>query len=265
MTPNELVALGDENFAVHAAWLAGRTSSMLVSRVADVLFIDSRFPSDTFNIVCCLQSSTSSPDTSIEYVCAYFAGVGRPFSWWVSSTGFPSSLHQQLCDQGLVAAELELAMMLNLESFEAPGDHPELRIERVANGEQLKAFASVIAANWDPSDINVLSYYRDVAEAVFHANCPVRLFVGYVGATPVATAEVTTSGGVAGVYSVATLKEYRRHGFATAIVAQALSSVKVEGFELAFLQSSKIVASVYARLGFEAYGVVTEYKPKTLQ
>jgi ribosomal protein S18 acetylase RimI-like enzyme len=111
----------------------------------------------------------------------------------------------------------------------------------------------------------VLCYYRNVAEAALYAECPIRLFIGYESAKPVATAEVTFGCGAAGIYSVATLEDYRRRGFATAIVSHALSAAKHEGLGLAFLQSSERNAGIYERLGFETYGLITEYKPRTLR
>jgi predicted acetyltransferase len=97
---------------------------------------------------------------------------------------------------------------------------------------------------------------------VLRPDSPLRLYVGYLGARPVAAAEVCIAGGVAGVYSVCTLESERRRGFGTALTARPLLDARDEGVPMAILQASAQGQPVYRRLGFRPVGQYVEYKPR---
>jgi predicted acetyltransferase len=88
-----------------------------------------------------------------------------------------------------------------------------------------------------------------------------RLYVGYLGADPVATAELAIGGGVVGLYGVSTRAAHRRCGYGTALTAYSLREGRAAGFRTAILQAVPDVVGVYCRPGFEAFGEFVEYKP----
>jgi ribosomal protein S18 acetylase RimI-like enzyme len=126
----------------------------------------------------------------------------------------------------------------------------------------VQAFAEVNAANWTPPDSQVLRFYDLAADALCTAGAPLRLYVGYLDGQPVATAEVTAGGGVVGVYNVATRAAWRRRGIAGALLRVALRGARSAGARTAVLQAAPDGVGVYERLGFQAFGRVTEYKPQ---
>jgi predicted GNAT family acetyltransferase len=66
----------------------------------------------------------------------------------------------------------------------------------------------------------------------------------------VATANSFRDGGVLGIYSVSTLPETRRRGYATALTARAVHDAP----ELdAVLQPSQMAERLYRRIGFEPF------------
>ena len=71
----------DENFVVHATWVAARTEGM-TSRVAPHLVIaDSGLPCDTFNFICRARLDPGSAPEIAASALAYFEERRRPFSW----------------------------------------------------------------------------------------------------------------------------------------------------------------------------------------
>jgi predicted acetyltransferase len=88
-----------------------------------------------------------------------------------------------------------------------------------------------------------------------------RLYVGYLGADPVATAELAIGGAVVGLYGVSTRAAHRRCGYGTALTAYSLREGRAAGFRTAILQAVPDGVGVYRRLGFEAFGEFVEYKP----
>jgi hypothetical protein len=86
---------------------------------------------------------------------------------------------------------------------------PGLRIARVESEPELRAFARVLAANWTPPDPQVIRFYELAASALLWDSAPLWLYVGYLGEVPVATADLTLGGGLAGLYNISTLAAHR--------------------------------------------------------
>ena len=197
----------------------------------------------------------------IRRVVDYFRGVARPFSWWRGPGDGPAELDRALLDAGFVAAESEVAMAADLRRLAdadlAPGG---LRIERARTTAAILDFARINAANWDPPDPHVLRFYQLAAPLLRLADAPIRLYVGYAGDEPVATAELAMSDGAVGLYGISTLAAHRRRGYGTALTLRPLLDAREEGHTLAVLQASEEGHGVYARIGFEETGRYTEYQ-----
>ena len=75
--------------------------------------------------------------------------------------------------------------------------------------------------------------------------------VGYLDGSPVTCAATMEHAGVLGVYSVATLKEYRRNGYAEAVVRHAVSEYRKRGSSgRLVLQSTPEGRRLYRAMGF---------------
>ncbi len=86
------------------------------------------------------------------------------------------------------------------------------------------------------------------------------LYVGYLDGEPVATAELTVSGGVAGLYNISTLEVHRHKGIGSALTLRPRLDAMVKGFKMGILQAAADGLGVYTRLGFRAAGRFTEYQ-----
>jgi ribosomal protein S18 acetylase RimI-like enzyme len=76
-------------------------------------------------------------------------------------------------------------------------------------------------------------------------------FVGYVKGLPVCTAATVVSDNVVGLYSVATLPNQRRRGYAEATMRQALNLARVTtGIEATVLQSTEEGFPLYQQMGY---------------
>lgn len=80
-----------------------------------------------------------------------------------------------------------------------------------------------------------------------------RMYVGYLGETPVGTALLFLGADVAGLYSVATVPEARRRGIGQAMTLQPLLDVRAMGYQIGTLNASEMGFGIYARLGFQEY------------
>lgn len=83
-----------------------------------------------------------------------------------------------------------------------------------------------------------------------------RFFAVQVDGRPVAAAQLNSDGRIAEVDDVATLPEFRRRGYASAVVLRAVEEAFAAGHDLVFLvaEDEDWPKELYARLGFEAVG-----------
>lgn len=260
--PKNLADAADMNFVTHAGWLQGRLQGMRVLEQGDLMVVDSGLPCDTFNFVCRARLSPSEAQDRARDAVDYFRRAGRPFSWWVGPADRPGGLGDVLVGVGLLRAETERAMAADLAELQ-PGEFapPAWRVRRVSSESELRTFAELSAAHWTPPDPQVLRFYELGTAALLTSHCPLWLYVGYLDEVPVATGELTAGGGVVGLYNISTAAAYRRRGCGTALTQTLLLEARARGHRTAVLQAASAGVSIYERLGFRAFGDITEYKP----
>jgi ribosomal protein S18 acetylase RimI-like enzyme len=256
LSPAALADAADDNLVVHATWAPRQTPGMRVVVEASLVLVDSGLPCDTFNCAFRARLDAVRVRQAIQAALAFFESAGRPFAWWVGPGDQPADLGAYLIAAGLALAESELAMAVDLGVLALPGPTPEgLVIRRVDSQAALADFASIVAA---PADRR---FYELAAPALLDPNSPQWLYVGYLGDRPVATAEATVAGGVAGLYNIVTDADYRRRGIGTALTLQPLLDARAIGFKTAVLQAAAAGVSIYTRSGFRSFGAIAEYKP----
>jgi hypothetical protein len=252
----------DANLVVKATFVQGRTAGMRAMVSEALVWGDCGLPCDTFNQVCQARLMATTASERVRAVVGHYAAVGEPFAWWHSPWDQPSDLKSRLLDAGLQAAETELAMAADLHRLRPGGPPPDgLHIHRVRTAAGLRDFATIVAANWSPPDAWVLRFYELAAPVLLADESPFSFYVGYLDGIPVATSELVFGGAVAGLYSVCTLQAYRRRGFGAALATRPMLDAHAQGCDTAILQASAGGAGIYARLGFSAFGEITEYKP----
>jgi ribosomal protein S18 acetylase RimI-like enzyme len=255
----------DENLVAHSTAATRHIPGARVVLTPDIVLVDSGLPCDTFNIICRARFSTAAARKGIAGALAFFAVTGHPFSWWLAPGYAPDTLPALLEEAGLVAAESELAMAMDLSALQPPPPPPGLEIRRVRSQEDLMAFATVTAGNWVPPDANVPRYYAQARPAFLDTASPQRLYLGLLDGQPVATAELTVSEGAVGLYNISTLSAYRGRRIGTAMTAFPLTEARSAGHRTAILQAAPDGVRLYARLGFTRVGEVTEFKPGALR
>jgi GNAT superfamily N-acetyltransferase len=126
-----------------------------------------------------------------------------------------------------------------------PAVPPELRIVEAVDAATVAAFEGVFI---DGYPIPALQPVR--AGSLYDARVVggrLRLWVGYLGDQPMATAVALVDGAVNGIFSVVTLPEARGRGYGTALTAHAIASCPSLP---AVLGASALGYGLYTRLGF---------------
>lgn len=250
----------EENLADHMTYLARRLPGATVRDEPGLLLVDSGLPTNTFNVVCRTRLQPRDADARIAAAVAHFRAKSLPFSWWVGPGALPEDLEARLTAHGLACAEEETGMAADLSRLPALTLPSGLTLRRASTEGELADFARVVARNWEPMDPSVLDFYARTASAALAPDSPVRFYVGYLDGEPVAASECFRAHGVAGLYSVATVKAARRRGFGAALTLAPLLDAREEGYQTATLQASAEGQGVYARLGFEPRGTFREYQ-----
>ena len=89
----------------------------------------------------------------------------------------------------------------------------------------------------------------------------IELILGAIDGEPVACGTLCITTGVAGVYSVGVLEEFRRRGFGQAMTKAVLTRGRKAGCRIGALQSSKAGYPLYQRLGFETVDTYHHFDP----
>lgn len=263
MTDERLRLAADDNLAAHAMLPCRVLPRAWVITDPALTLVDSGIPCDTFNIVCRARLDVANAARRITHALDLYQETGHPFSWWLGPGATPAELPELLGRAGLVAAESELAMALDLARLPAasPAGPDGLRVTRVRTAEDLATFAALSAANWDPPDQSVTRFYRDTSTAFLDPASPQWLYLGWLDGAAVATAEVTVGGGVAGLYNIGTRPQYRGRRIGSVMTWAPLREAREAGLDTAILQASEMGQGLYARLGFRPFGTITEFKP----
>jgi ribosomal protein S18 acetylase RimI-like enzyme len=260
----DVVRAADDNFAAHATLGFDTLPGATVRIEEDLTLVDSGLSCDAFNIVCRARLPFERAAARARESAAHFAAAGRPYSWWVGPADTPAELPELLRRAGLSEASSERLLMLDLDPDLALVSQepaiPDLEIRPVASRAELDGYAAVTesATGEDP---DVARFFDLAASSLLRSDSPRRLFVGYLGATPIATAELIAAGGVAGLYNVATEPAHRRKGIGSALTVHALAAARAAGETLAILQAAPARERLYARLGFRPIGTILEFKP----
>lgn len=262
--PADVGDRADAPFVTHVTWVPWRTEGMSARITPELVLSDSGLRCDTFNFICRARLAPESARSVAAEALAYFARVERPFSWWVGPADRPGDLGTILEGLGLVPAETELAMAVRLDtvSGSAP-EAPGLEVRRVRTAGELDALARLSAANWTPPDPDVLTFYRRAAAVLLDPACPQWFYLGYLDGEPVATAEAAVQGGTVALFGIATLPPFRNRGIGSRMTWQPLRDAHAAGCDLGVLQAAEAGVGLYRRLGFEAFGEIAEYQPRT--
>jgi len=136
---------------------------------------------------------------------------------------------------------------------------PGLVIERVNDPVEQRIFLDVMQAGFDMPDSVRRELHRSASIMGYAPNAPWVRFLGRVDGRAVGSSGLMHFGGVAGIYNVATVPEYRRRGIAAAMTAAAMEHGRLLGYGLSALGTSEMGRGVYEGLGFREACVLRPY------
>jgi GNAT superfamily N-acetyltransferase len=209
------------------------------------------------NTVASARFDPETADRRIAEIIAAYDALPSPFLWWRAPFHTPGDLGARLERAHAYAIGDSPAMAMDLGTLGSP---PEVtgrfEIRGVTDADGIRAYMSVIGAEPPPDGAPPIfppekaSRMVDlVTPRLADEPAPLRV-LGLLDGRPVATARLSLAGGAAGLYSVATVREARGHGYGGAVSHACLATGYDLGYRVATLQSSEMGFGIYRRLGF---------------
>ena len=177
--------------------------------------------------------------------------LGLPAGVFMPARGFPASA---LAARRLGITEVEPSEMMLLDSVQgvtaAPEDVPGFAIEPARSASELDQALTVAARGFGVPDSALAALYAPS----LCAGGQLTTYVGRLSGTAVSTGAGLFHDDLVGVYNVATPPEYRRRGYAVAIVRRIVTDGFIAGARAAYLLASQDGLGVYRRVGFRPAG-----------
>ncbi|HEY5118019.1 MAG TPA: GNAT family N-acetyltransferase [Anaerolineales bacterium] len=183
-----------------------------------------------------------------------------PRSWRTGPSTRPENLEEHLIREGF-AKKWETAGM-GMELSDSPSNvetPPWLEIENVSNDLALREWAWVVTLGLFNHPESEADHFYELMHST--KGCGrLEFFLGRYEGRPAASSASFLSDGVAGIYFVATLPEFRRKGLGRSITLAPLRKAREAGARGAILQASALGEPLYRRLGFQRYSTMGQYR-----
>jgi GNAT superfamily N-acetyltransferase len=192
-------------------------------------------------------------------------GVAQ-FVWRTWPSVQPTNLGERLLAHGFTTRPQAPSMVADLRQLPAAWPTPAgITIARVEDSASLTDWAGVVRSVYDMSEAFAAFLMRAFAAHVGNSTAAARHYLAWVDGQAVACATLFLGAGVAGIYRVATLAQWRGRGIGGAVVLAALHEARAAGYRFATLRSSEIAHHLYQQLGFGDQFSAASYLSPLLQ
>lgn len=191
------------------------------------------------------NKETPSAQT-IDNAIDFFQTRKLPFIWWTPS----KNLEKKGFQFGGILTGIALEITGAIISDETIPSH--LRIKTISTKEDLKVFSTIAGLGMNPATIE---QFQTLNAAGMKYREQVH-FLALLDGIPVGTATLSTSHSSAGIWSLATLPEYRKRGVGTALVSAAMAEAKKLEYNqvMAILMPKGMAWGIFTKLGFKECG-----------
>ena len=254
MNPEQILALYDEQERKNSEHPCYRRE------VADgVVRSVSKFPQRS-NYVIYSQLTEKTADAAIQAQIDYFAANGsRRFEWKLYAHDTPADLGQRLSAHGLVAAEEEALLVMDLHNcpdlFLQPVTADVRRVHTRAEFEQI---AQIQAGVWG-GDYGWMAGWLE--ENLSQQPDFWSIYIAYVNNEPACAAWVSFPQGsqFAGLWAGSTLEKFREMGLYTAVVATRAQAAIKRGYRFLMVDASDMSRPILEKRGFQFMTHTTPY------
>jgi ribosomal protein S18 acetylase RimI-like enzyme len=243
-------------------WMLYRNVPGSESRLdADTAWLMTSVPVSLFNGVYRAPAEATAVAELAAEITSRAAARGVPFRWNTCLTTPPETV-AVLTTAGWTLDNTNPVMVFPPV---APGADatlpPGVTIETVDDDESFVAWSRIVALGFGfPADSVEPAHTLDRLLGL-PGETPFVRYLARVDGEPAATSALLPTGTLGGIYSVATLPEFRGRGLGGAVTMHVVHAANAIDASMAVLQASKMGEPVYARLGFTTIGLTAGYIP----
>lgn len=225
----------------------------------DMIWTLSDVPFPLFNSVCRARLDPARAEAAIDRAVARCAARGVPLLWWTGPATAPPDLGDRLAARGLYE-EYAAGMALELSRPQRPRRDPgEVTVERVGSRAALERWCELLCAAFEMPDFVGEAFMGLTLALGLDDAAPFRHYLARLDGRPAGTCSMFFGAGVAGLYDIGTIPEFRRRGVATTAAGAALDDARALGFRTAILHATADGVGVYRGLGFREYCRLGQY------
>lgn len=203
----------------------------------------------------CLEGFTTNIhrlDSLLDVGFSLLRAFDRPAAVRLNPLDLPPGIGERLARRGLVETGRDVAMVLG-DGARPPHDpHADIRIVR-CDPESAAAWAALhVQAAGLPSHVKPILLGATLANVLDPDHA---FYLAEADGQHVATLLAVSEGETTGLYSIATLKSYRRRGIATALTLHAIAGAQAAGATCICLEvaaDNAAAIAMYEALGFVA-------------
>lgn len=259
-SPARLAVANEENLA---SWIPvfGKLEGARVEDLPGVKRVISRIPMSLLNSIMEARLSPEQVKPTIDYIIADAKSRNVPVLWWIGPSTRPPDLASHLLKYGFTPDEDGPGMAADLENLNDSLPMLEgLSIRPAQDDESLWAWSRTMAQGFEAPPTRFEFAVNTWHDLLGQVDPETTLgYTAWLNGSPVATSLLQLGGGVAGIYSVATISEARRKGIGAQVTLYPLLHARARGYKFAVLQASEMGLNVYRSLGFQEYCRITSY------
>jgi len=193
-----------------------------------------------------------------EQAIDYFKRRRLPMYWWVDPWSTPIGLGDFLQKQGLTLEWEVPCMAIDLTVVRRKPLPAGLIIRPVKDVESLKTCVATAIKGFSGGGRTADDGWREAFMGLGLGPSK-QWFTGFLDGKPVASSLLLLQGGLATIWTVATLKRARGRGIGSALTREPLLLAKDLGYDLVTIQASKMGLPVYEKIGFVEYSKIGKY------
>jgi hypothetical protein len=218
----------------------------------DMVRVVTGFPISIFNLIAGATFHENDIDRKIELALKPFKKQKVPMIWWVGSTSTPKDLGAYLENSGLKKSFDMPGMFYDLEKLENNLDFPPgFTYKLVDNNNILKMWAETQTKGFEGNPRENEEIYQFEKTLGINPNSSWVRFIGFIEDEPVGVSILFRGAGVAAIFNVAIVPEFRRRGIGTLMTKIPLLKAHSLGYRFGVLKASPLGAHLYRYMKFE--------------
>jgi hypothetical protein len=253
----ELARANEDNLYASTPFLY-RWPGVDVHKSEDINWCITDLPVRACNVVFKARLKPDIADSIIESVIARARDRGVPLRWYVGKNSKPADLNKHLESSGFVPDRPAPMMAVDLMTLETEKRFEGLEIAEMRDKNAMAVWSDTCSRGFGGMPQSANQMLKWLCFILEH-NLPMRFFLASYHGVPVATSQLLTAEGVAGIDRVAVLPEARNRGIGRAITMFPLLLAREMGYRIGTLQASEMGERLYRSMGFKKCGELTSY------